>query len=305
MQDRQRRVGVALAGVTALVSGFAVFINGYGVRAWGEFTDPTTYTTAKNTVAALVIGALALTLTRQRSSEALTRPAGWRQWSSLAAVAVIGGSIPFVLFFEGLARATSLQAAFIHKTLVLWVAILAVGLLRERIGPLHVLAVGLLIGGQAVLAGGMSGLAFGTGELLILGATLLWSVEVVVAKHLLGSMSPATVATARMAGGATVLLAWVLARGSLSDLSAMTMRHVGWVVVTGAVLALYVGTWFAALARAQAVDVTAVLVAGAVVTAVLRTGVQGTPLPSVPGLVVIGAGAVLAAFASSRLRRPT
>lgn len=300
--DRRRKIGVALAGVTAVVSGVAVFVNGYGVQAWGEFTDATTYTTVKNTVAAVLIAAFAASLTRQRSSEALTRPAGWRAWAGLATVAVVGGSIPFALFFEGLARASSVQAAFIHKTLILWVAILAVGLLRERLGPLHVVAIALLTAGQVTLAGGLSGLGLGPGELMILGATLLWSVEVVLAKRLLASVSSATVATARMAGGALVLIAWVIVRGSWVDLSAMTLRHLGWVIVTGAVLALYVGSWFAALARAQAVDVTAVLVAGAVITALLRTAVQGTPLPSVPGLAVVGVGAALAGLASRRIR---
>ena len=49
-------------------------------------------------------------------------------------VAVVGGSVPFVLFFEGLARAEATQAAFIQKTLVVWVALLAVPLLHERLG---------------------------------------------------------------------------------------------------------------------------------------------------------------------------
>ena len=54
---------------------------------------------------------------------------------------MIGGSVPFVLFFEGLARAEATQAAFIQKTLVVWVALLAVPLLRERFGVPHALAI--------------------------------------------------------------------------------------------------------------------------------------------------------------------
>ncbi len=42
-----------------------------------------------------------------------------------------------------------------------------------------------------------------------------------------------------------------------------------WILLTGLLLTAYVATWYAALARAQAVDVTAVLVFGAVVTALL------------------------------------
>ncbi len=49
--------------------------------------------------------------------------------------------------------------------------------------------------GQAWLAGKLGTVAFGQGEAMILGATLLWSVEVVFVKHLLGSVPP------RVAGG--------------------------------------------------------------------------------------------------------
>jgi drug/metabolite transporter (DMT)-like permease len=60
-------------------------------------------------------------------------------------------------------------------------------------------AIAVLVVGQAVLAGGLAGFAFGGGEWLILGATLLWSVEVVLAKRLLQDLSARLVAVVRMA----------------------------------------------------------------------------------------------------------
>lgn len=295
-----RRTGLLLAAVTAVVSGFAVFINGYGVRAWSEISDPTTYTTLKNVVAAVVLVTVATLVTRRKSSESVTLPHGAAQWSALAAVAVVGGSIAFVLFFEGLARASSGQAAFIHKTLLIWVAILAVGILRERIGFPHVAAVVLLVWGQAVLIGGVGDVSLGTGEWMMLAATLLWSVEIIIAKWLLAGVSSLTVGVARMAGGALLLITYGVARGAFADLSGVTVQHAAWIFATGVVLAAFVGTWYAALARAQAVDVTAVLVAGALITAVLRLGVQGTALPSAAGLGLVAAGVALAAMAGWR-----
>ena len=56
-------------------------------------------------------------------------------------------------------------------------------------------------------------------------------------------------------------------RGAAADLLALTAAQWGWALLTGLLLTAYVATWYAALARAQAVDVTAVLVFGAVVTA--------------------------------------
>jgi len=293
----RRSVGLALAATTAVISGFAVFINGYGVRAWEGVASATTYTTVKNAVAAVVLSLIAVALTRSGSREGLRRPEGAHQWIGVAAVAVIGGAIPFALFFEGFARATSSQAAFIHKTLVVWVVILAIVFLRERIGWLHVAAVGLLVWGQATLLGGFGGLSIGSGEFMMLGATLLWAAEVVVAKKLLSAVSPMTLAVARMAGGAALLIGYGIVSGASVSLEALGATHVLWVLLTGGVLAAYVGTWYSALARAQAVDVTAVLVGGALITAALNVGVRGLAVPPVAGLVLVGCGVALAGAA--------
>ena len=287
--NAMRRTGIALALGTAVISGFSVFVNSYGVKA---FPDATIYTTAKNLVAGLVLTLIVTTLgTRAR----LTRPQSPRQWWALAAVGLLGGSIPFVLFFEGLAQASSGQAAVIHKTLVLWVAVLAVALLRERLHWAHWLAVALLLVGQLGLAGG--GLpALGTPELMILAATVMWSVEVVVAKRLLGSLSSWTVGLARMGLGSLALLGWLLVRGDLFALTALNWTQLGWALATGLILAGYVATWFAALKRAQAVDVTAVLVLAVPITAMLDAAVKGADLgPQLGWLTFVVIGGALAA----------
>ncbi len=209
------------------------------------------------------------------------------------------------MFFEGLARATSTQGAFIHKSLLIWVVVLAVPLLGERLSWPHVGAIGLLVWGQIALAGGINDLGWGTGELMILAATLLWSVEVIVAKRLLGSLSPLTVGTARMGLGILVLVGYGIVTGAFAGLGTLGLHQWGWALFTGMILTGYVATWYGGLARAQAVDVTAVLVFGAVITAVLRAGAQGAELaPQAPGLVLISLGtAVLIAVAAVSSRR--
>ena len=297
-----RRKGILLATATAVISGFAVFVNGYGVRAWTEISDATTYTTLKNLMAALLIGAVATLFWYRGSRERPVLPGEPRRRWMLVAIALVGGSVPFVLFFEGLSRATSAQAAFVHKTLIVWVAILALVLLRERIGWPHVAAIALLVWGQIVLVGSIEGFAFGPGELMILAATLLWSVEVVVAKKVLTGVPSSTVAVTRMAGGSIVLISWALIRGFTIEWAAVTGTHLIWILVTGFFLAGYVLTWFAALERAPAVDVTAVLVAGAIITALLQTSLRGVPLPDPVGLVLLAAGATVAGAVSWRTR---
>lgn len=295
-----RRTGILLALVTAVISGFSVFLNSYGVKAFG---NPTAYTTGKNLVSALVLLAVVgLVAVRGRSGSAalLTRPRGTGQWVALVAIGVVGGSVPFVLFFEGLSRASSPQAAFLHKTLVLWVAVLAVGFLGERLQWGHWLAIGFLVVGQVGLLGGLPD-SFGTAEAMILAATLMWSVEVVVAKKLLASVSSWTVGLARMGLGSVVLVGWVAAKGDLGLLTSMDAGQLGWVLLTGVLLAGYVATWFAALQRAGAVDVTAVLVLAVPITALLDSAVNGTPLGSQLGwLALLCAGGVLAVLLAWR-----
>jgi drug/metabolite transporter (DMT)-like permease len=296
-----RATGIALAFVTAVVSGVAVYVNSRGVA---HFDDATVYTTAKNALAGLLVLALALPLlgSRGRATERAGRPATLRQWLGLVALACLGGSVPFVLFFEGLSRADATQAALIHKTLVVWVALIAVPFLGERLGFAHVAAIALVIAGQAWLAGDPGTVAFGAGETMILAATLLWAVEVVLVKRLLVVLEPRTLAAARMALGAVVLVGWVALSGRGADLLALDAEQWGWAGLTGLLLAAYVGTWYAALARAQAVDVTAVLVFGAVVTALLARAADGAAVDAV-GLVLVTAGATLSAATGLRGRR--
>jgi drug/metabolite transporter (DMT)-like permease len=297
-----RRTGIALAAVTAVVSGFSVFVNG---RAVGHFDDPTTYTTAKNLVAALAIGALVLA--RRGGADgappAIGPPAGPRRRRVLlATIAVIGGSVPFVLFFEGLARASSSDAAFIHKTLIVWVAVLGSVVLRERLSPLHVAAIVAILVGYASVAGGVGLPSLGSGELLLLAATLCWSVEVVAARALLrGGVPPMTVSAWRMVGGVVLLVGWAVARGAAGDLVGLSSTQWRWVLLTGAFLTAYVITWQHALARAQAVDVTAVLASGAVLTAVLDRGFGGIPIDPL-GSSLLLAGGLLVGVAVLRPR---
>ena len=293
-----RHLGVILAVITAVISGFAVFLNGYGLRSWAGSADPTTYTTFKNIVAALVLVGIAMVAGSRRNSRGLERPRSPRQWLALGLIAVLGGALAFALFFEGFARASSTQAAFIHKTLIIWVGILAVGMLREKVRPVHFAALALLVAGQFLLVGGVSEISFGIGEAMMLAATLLWSVEIIIAKRLLADLSSLTVGVARMAGGAAVLIAYGIIGGGFAALGVVSMTQIGWVLATGVVLSGFVGFWYAALARAPAIDVTAILVGGAVITATLKFGVSGAPIPSPIGLAMILTGAVIIAVSA-------
>jgi drug/metabolite transporter (DMT)-like permease len=167
-----------------------------------------------------------------------------------------------------------------------------------------VAAIAFVIAGQAALVGDAGTIAFGVGEAMILAATLLWAVEVVLAKRLLAGIPVRTLAVARMGLGTLVLLIWVAASGRAADLTDLTGVQWSWALLTGILLTGYVATWYSALARAQAVDVTAVLVFGAVITAVLANAADGAAF-DVTGVVLVTIGATLAAAAGRRPRLRT
>jgi drug/metabolite transporter (DMT)-like permease len=283
----QRRAGLRLALLAAVVSGVAVYVNGQAVS---RFPSPTVYTTGKNVIAGIVLVGLALVAVRGSSAPAVGRaPLTQRDMVWLAVVAFIGGAVPFVLFFEGLSRATSSDAAFIHKTLVVWVAVLAVVILRERLTWVHVGSVALLVIAQVAIADGVGSLRPGVGEAMILGATLCWSVELIIVKQLVVTVDPTIVGASRIAGGAVLLLLWLLVTGRLHALTSLSASQWAWLMLTGLILSVFVSVWFAALARAQAIDVAAILVLGAVITGVLNVAEGGAVVPvQAVGWILIG-----------------
>lgn len=261
-----RSWGVALALGAAVISGVAIWLNGFAVKL---VPDPMVYTTLKNAVAVMVLLVLALPAVRASDVRVVDR----RRGIALALVGVLGGGLAFLLFFTGLASASAPSAAFIQKTLFIWVAVLAVPFLGERLGALQLVALGILVVGQAIVLP-PQGIVWGSGETLILAATALWAIEVVLVRRFLRDVATPIVAVGRLGIGLIALvIALALSGGSTS---AITPQAWGWIAVTGFVLAAYVGTWFAALRRAPATVVTSLLVGGAVITGALQAIARGS-----------------------------
>jgi drug/metabolite transporter (DMT)-like permease len=290
--------GVALATTTALISGVSVFANGLIVK---EFADPVVLTGVRNAVVGAVLLAVLIGTGGMVEVRALSRRTGL----ALAGIALVGGSIPFILFFSGLAAASGPGAAIIHKTLFVWVAILAVPFLGERLGIAQVGALAILIAGT-MLIGPTGELGMGTAELMILAATLLWAVEVVIARRLLSrdEVSVRLATTARMALGALVILGFLAVTGRFGGIAALSAWQWTLILGTGLLLLGYVTTWYAALQRAPASLVSSILVGGAVVTAVLAVARTGTaPAPAVEtGLLLLAVGVGMAIVVA--VRRP-
>ncbi len=250
-----------LALSAALISGLANFLNKLAVTA---VKDAVVFTTLKNAVVALALIGLVLALKKLPELRSLNRG----QWLKLLAVGVIGGSLPFALFFTGLTQTSAVNASLIHKTLFLWVILLAAPLLKEKMSPGQWLGVAAIFGAN-LLVGGFKGFQYNAGELMILAATLLWAGENVIAKMALKDVSSATVAAARMVIGSLVLLPFALGRGGLAAVAGMNAGHWGWALLSAAVLTAFVIAWYAALKRAPASYVATLLVPATLVTNVL------------------------------------
>lgn len=284
-----RTIGLLLALGTASISGVAVFLNASAVKA---VPDPAVFTTLKNLVAVAILVALAAAVVRPQE----VRGIGRVDRLTLAVIGILGGGVAFLLFFSGLAMASAPSAAFIHKTMVIWVALMAGPFLGERLGLAPILALGVLIAGQALILPPL-GISWGIGETLIALATLIWAVEVVLAKRVLGRVRSPIVGVARLGIGLIVLVGYLILTGRVAGIGALDAAGWTWVAVTGLLLAGYVGTWLAALRRAPASEVTSVLVVGAVITAALTAITRGTlpePVASTGyALVLMAVGALI------------
>jgi drug/metabolite transporter (DMT)-like permease len=291
--------GIVFALATAVISGIAIFVNSYAVK---EISDAAVFTMLKNGFAAVALMTAAVLATRAR----LVMPSGGRAWAGFLAVGVFGGGVAFLLFFTGLALASAPSAAFIHKTLFVWVALLAVPFLGERLGLIQVGALGALFASQLLIAP-PAGVIWGSGETLIAAATLIWAAEAIVAKKLLARVEPMALGVGRLGIGLIVLVGYVVATGRMEAVMALGPAQWTWVLVTGALLAGYVGTWFAALRLAPASVVTSVLVLGAPITATLAAFASGTIPQALPlaGYLLVALAAAATVFATVRRTRAT
>lgn len=251
-----------LALATAFISGVAVFLNKFGASLW-ETT--TLYTTAKNILAAVFLSTVMLTFVSWSQLKAITK----QQWIKLGVIGAIGGAVPFVLFFKSLTLLPVSQAAFIHKTLFVWVAILAIIFLKEKLTVFQWVGMAILLAG-VIMLGGPIGWSWGAGMWMALIATVLWSIENVIAKVVLKDVPALVVGWARMAFGAVILIAYLVMQAQAILLVPSSWPQLGWVVITGMVLFGYVATWYSALKHAPATVVSTVLVLAFPITVTLN-----------------------------------
>ena len=278
--------GILLVLATALISGFAIFINSFGVKE----TDSSLFTGLKNLVVAVL-----LFLTVILYQKSAFKNLGAKNWLKLAIIGLVGGSIPFLLFFKGLQITSGIQGSFIHKTLFIYVFVLAYFFLKEKIN------FRLLFGGLLLLFGNviflkMFSFKVSAGDLLVLIATMLWAIENVISKHTLKNLSGSVVAFGRMFFGLIFIFIFLIATGKIGLIASLTIPQIGWILISSVILYGYVMTYYNGLKLIPVSLAASILLLGAPITTILSFIFLGNQIIGfqILGGILIGAGIFLA-----------
>ena len=255
--------GIYISLATAVISGVSIFVNKFAVDA----VKPALYfTSVKNVAVALLIVTIVLATGEWKKIAKLSK----KELGYLLLIGIIGGSLPFYLYFTGLSQTPAVNAAIIHKTLVFWAMLMAIPFLKEKVSKWQILGVLMLFAGN-VFVGGFKGFKFSQGELMLLVATVLWAVENILAKKVLATVSPNIVTAFRMGLGSIVLMSATIITVPqvLQKSLALSNEQFLYMGLTVLFLLAYTTTWYRALKHAPAVVVTSVLVSSTLVTNVL------------------------------------
>jgi drug/metabolite transporter (DMT)-like permease len=219
------------------------------------------------------------------------------QWLSLVLIGLIGGGVPFVLFFRGLQLTNGPIGSFIHKTMFIYVAILAMLFLKEKLSKKIIIPAALLLLGNLLLLN-LASFSFNSGILLIFMATLFWSVENIISKHLLKSIEPKVLAFGRLFFGSLFILTYLAATNRLTYFTQITLAQFTWILISVPFLLLYVMTWYTGLKLIKASTATAILLLGSPITTLLSFVFLNTSLSimQAAGILMIAAGVISSIF---------
>jgi len=249
---------------TAIISGLANFFNKFGMQAVGK--NSFQYTTLKNIIVALI---LSLIILSPKVLSKLKKLDG-RNWFMLILIGLIGGSVPFLMYFQGLSLTSAASASFIHKSMFIWVVILAWPILKERVSWLQVAALGILFFGN-IIFDGFKNFTWGTAQNLILTATIIWSIESIIAKITLRQVDAMVLAWGRMFFGSIFLLLFLVFSHNTNSLFNLNGTQMSWLVLVSLFLSGYVLTWYMALKMLPANVTASFLVLASPLTAMMNS----------------------------------
>jgi len=284
-------MGLLLVFLTAFISGMSTFVNAYAVGG----TNSDAFVTVRNLVVALAFVPVAVVASRYLRAPALHRI----DLARLVLIGLIGGAIPFLLFFHGLQLATrsggAVTASFAYRTLFLFATVFGLLYLAERFRWRVVVAAGLLLGGNILLLS-LTAPIWTDGTAFVLAATVLWAAEYTISKRTLRDLPSATVALGRMGFGAVFLVGYLALTMQWGTVVGFSGSEWAWLGISAALLAAFVASWYPGLKRVDLGPATSVLVLGFPVTWLLGILVRGSSftLGQAFGVVAVVAGVAVA-----------
>lgn len=255
-----KKNAILLIFSTAIISGISIYMNKFAVQG----IDSSIFTFLKNITIALFLFSLIFLSTRFKEFSLLKKI----DWLKLILIGLIGGSIPFVLFFRGLQLTSGAGASLIHKTMFVFVTISAVIFLKEKLNKKVIVAIAVLLLGNYLLL--RPSWSFSLGDLLVLTATLFWAFENTLSKYVLKELSANIVAFGRMFFGSMFILIYLVFTNKIGSLLTLTTTQFNWILVTSGMLFLYVFTWYNGLKHVNVSLATAILLLGSPVTTLLK-----------------------------------
>ncbi len=299
-------LGTILAVITAIFSGIAIPAN----KVFIVNIDPLVFTAVRSIIIGIAFLCLAVWLNKKTEKKTKAKQRFAINWKYLAGIAVIGGALAFFLYFTGLKFTTAGRAAFLHKTLPLYVAVLAFLFLKEKITKKYLYAMILMIAGiigiyAAAINPAELWMNPQLGDLLIISATFLWAVENVLArKVMLKNEHNFIVSFSRMFFGGLILFGMLVLLGRTDALLALSSQQVANIIISTALLFCYVFFYYWALKLINVSKAAVLLLIAPVISLLVGITFLGEPAPvlQLAGSALILIGAYFAAGIKSEQR---
>ena len=290
-KNNREMKGTILALLAAAISGAAITAN----KIFIVSMDPTVFTSLRSLIIGLAFLAIIFFQSRFRLTD-VGKSLKSANWKYMLAIAIIGGAAAFLLFFSGLKLTTSGRAAFLHKTMPIYVAVFAYWFLREKISIKQTYALIIMLLGTVLIFGAEISPAElwsnpMLGDFLVLGATVLWAVENTIArKAMVRGDTNWVVSFSRMFIGALVLFGAAGVMGKLGLMMTLTSGQAVNILISTAILFGYVFFWYYSIRLINVSKASAMLMLAPVVSLALGAAFLGEPAPMVQ---LIGSALIL------------
>jgi drug/metabolite transporter (DMT)-like permease len=159
--------------------------------------DPYLFNAYRLSLSAMVLGICAWL--EQKSRGSTHKPASQRLTRLQSFFIMIGfsfltGAVYQIIFVMGMDRTTAGNTALIMSSIPMWTAIVSVILLREALGAVAWIGLGISFLGTAIVTLQKTGVDISSvnlaGNLLVLVAALAWAIAAVISRPILSYMSP-------------------------------------------------------------------------------------------------------------------